>query len=123
MIFIAHGLSVVRHFSDDVGVMHLGQIVEIGPAEAVYSPPYHLSTEALLSAVPSPGPEADQKEIRLSGNVPSALNPPSDAVFTPGAPVARRCFPVEERSAWKKPLPGEPAGEATGSSVTFPSRP
>jgi peptide/nickel transport system ATP-binding protein len=81
MIFIAHDLSVVRYFSDDIAVMYLGQIVEIGPSEAIYDPPYHPYTEALLSAVPIPNPDAAQKEIRLSGNVPSALNPPSGCRF------------------------------------------
>jgi len=81
MMFIAHDLSVVRFFSDYVAVMYLGHVVEVGPAEAIYAPPYHPYTEALLSAVPIPDPSADQKHIRLEGTVPSALNPPSGCVF------------------------------------------
>jgi peptide/nickel transport system ATP-binding protein len=81
MLFIAHDLSVVRFFSDNVAVMYLGQIMEIGPAEAIYAPPYHPYTEALLSAVPIPDPTAKQKYIRLEGSVPSAISPPSGCRF------------------------------------------
>lgn len=81
LVFIAHDLSVVRFFSDDVAVMYLGQIMEIGPAEAIYDRPYHPYTEALLSAVPIPDPNARQKHIRLHGSVPSAMNPPSGCRF------------------------------------------
>lgn len=81
MLFIAHDLSVVRFFCDDIAVMYLGQIMEIGPAEAIYAPPYHPYTEALLSAVPVPDPTAQPKRIRLEGSVPSALNPPSGCRF------------------------------------------
>jgi peptide/nickel transport system ATP-binding protein len=81
MAFIAHDLSVVRFFCDSIAVMYLGQIVEFGPAEAIYAPPYHPYTEALLSAVPIPDPRMGQKHIRLSGTVPSALNPPSGCRF------------------------------------------
>ena len=81
MMFIAHDLSVVRFFSDYVAVMYLGHIVEFGPAEAIYAPPYHPYTEALLSAVPIPDPTAKQKHVRLKGTVPSAMNPPSGCVF------------------------------------------
>jgi len=81
LVFIAHDLSVVRFFSDDVAVMYLGQIMEIGPADAIYAPPYHPYTEALLSAVPIPDPKVEQKHIRLKGSVPSAINPPSGCRF------------------------------------------
>jgi peptide/nickel transport system ATP-binding protein len=81
MVFIAHDLSVVRFFCDQLAVMYLGQVAEIGPAEAIYMPPYHPYTEALLSAVPIPDPNAEQKHIRLSGTVPSALHPPGGCRF------------------------------------------
>ena len=81
LVFIAHDLSVVRFFSDEVAVMYLGQVVEIGPAEAIYAPPYHPYTEALLSAVPIPDPTVQQKRIRLEGSVPSAIAPPSGCRF------------------------------------------
>ncbi|MCF8040125.1 MAG: ABC transporter ATP-binding protein, partial [Desulfohalobiaceae bacterium] len=86
LIFIAHDLSVVRFFSDDVVIMYLGQIMEMGPVEAIYDPPYHPYTGALLSAVPIPDPDADQGHIRLSGNVPSALNVPEGCRFHPRCP-------------------------------------
>jgi peptide/nickel transport system ATP-binding protein len=81
MIFIAHDLSVVRFFSDYIAVMYLGQVVEFGPAEAIYAPPYHPYTESLLAAVPIPDPAVEQKHIRLEGSVPSPLHPPSGCRF------------------------------------------
>jgi peptide/nickel transport system ATP-binding protein len=86
MVFIAHDLSVVRFFCDHIAVMYLGRIAEIGPADSIYAPPYHPYTEALLSAVPIPNPSVEQKHIRLSGNVPSALNPPSGCRFRTRCP-------------------------------------
>ena len=81
MIFISHDLSVVRFMADYIAVMYLGQIVEMGPADAIYKPPYHPYTESLLAAVPIPDPDVEQKHIRLEGSVPSPLNPPSGCRF------------------------------------------
>ncbi|MGQ0602219.1 MAG: dipeptide ABC transporter ATP-binding protein [Anaerolineales bacterium] len=81
MVFISHDLSVVRFMADYVAVMYLGQIVEIGPADAIYKPPYHPYTESLLAAIPIPDPDIEQKHIRLEGSVPSPLNPPSGCRF------------------------------------------
>jgi peptide/nickel transport system ATP-binding protein len=111
LIFIAHDLSVVRFFSDQVGVMYLGQLMEIGPAEAIYAPPYHPYTEALLSAVPIPDPSAVQKHIRLEGNVPSAINPPSGCRFHTRCP-RRELLPdggkvcEMEIPPWREPADG-----------------
>jgi peptide/nickel transport system ATP-binding protein len=71
----------VRFFSDQIAVMYLGQIVEYGPAELIYAPPYHPYTESLLAAVPVPDPAVEQEHIRLEGSVPSPLNPPSGCRF------------------------------------------
>ncbi len=81
MVFISHDLSVVRFVSDYVAVMYLGQVVEMGPAEAIYAPPYHPYTESLLAAIPIPDPSIEQQHIRLEGSVPSPLHPPSGCRF------------------------------------------
>ncbi len=81
MIFIAHDLSVVRFISDFVAVMYLGEIVEFGPVAAIYPPPYHPYSEALLSSVPIPDPTARRQSIILSGDVPSPTNRPSGCCF------------------------------------------
>ncbi|HEX7390492.1 MAG TPA: ABC transporter ATP-binding protein, partial [Acidiphilium sp.] len=78
-IFISHDLGVVRYLSDRIVVLYLGRIMEIGPAAAVFDGPHHPYTEALLSSIPSAAHDADR--IRLHGEIPSAMNPPSGCVF------------------------------------------
>jgi peptide/nickel transport system ATP-binding protein len=86
MILISHDLSSVRFFSDDVAVMYLGRLCEIGPCESIYSSPSHPYTAALLAAVPRPDPTLEQTGVRLHGRVPSAVNPPSGCRFNTRCP-------------------------------------
>jgi peptide/nickel transport system ATP-binding protein len=129
-IFISHDLGVVRYIADRIGVMYLGRLMEVGPADVVFSAPHHPYTEALLSAAPNLEVR-DEHRIRLQGDVPSAARPPSGCVFHTrcprkiGAiceqeqpPLAEaeaghfiRChIPIEELRRLQKPAEAKEAG-------------
>lgn len=105
-LFIAHGLNVVKHISDRVGVMYMGKLVEYAEKNELYNHPQHPYTQALLSAIPSPDPHRKKQQIFLTGEVTSPINPPDCCRF------CSRCFKKQarcEQSAipeWQEISPG-----------------
>ena len=96
-VFISHDLNVVRYVSDRVMVMYLGQVAEIGPADALYETPAHPYTRALLSSMPSMDPDHRTEVAALAGDPPNPINPPSGCRFHPrcsiAAPVCSQIVP------------------------------
>lgn len=95
-LFIAHDLMIVKHISTRIAVMYLGNLAEIGPAKELYEDPKHPYTKALLSAVPVPDPTHPRSRIKLTGEIPSPINPPSGCKFHTRCPyVMSICSQME----------------------------
>jgi oligopeptide transport system ATP-binding protein len=114
-LFIAHDLAVVSRIAERIVVMYLGRVVEEGPVAEILTRPLHPYTVALLAAVPDPDPTAPPQALRLAGDPPSAVEPPSGCAFHPRCPIARpRCraeIPVLQTGAYGRSVacfyPGE----------------
>jgi len=103
-IFISHDLGVVRHISNRVGVMYLGKLVELTASEDLYAEPLHPYTQALLSSVPVPDPTFEREQLVISGDIPSASNPPSGCAFHTRCPFKKEeCSQVVPKMQEVKP--------------------
>lgn len=102
-LFIAHDLSMVKQISDRIGVMYLGNIVELTDSDELYENPLHPYTQALLSAIPIPDPDIEEarKRIILEGELPSPINPPSGCVFRTRCPAAMEICSLK-KPEWKE---------------------
>ncbi|MGE7999094.1 ABC transporter ATP-binding protein [Lysinibacillus sp. NPDC093190] len=103
-IFISHDLGVVRHISNRVGVMYLGKLVELTASEDLYAEPLHPYTQALLSSVPVPDPTFEREQLIISGDIPSASNPPSGCTFHTRCPFKKEeCSQIVPKMQEVKP--------------------
>ncbi|WP_261166581.1 ABC transporter ATP-binding protein [Microbacterium sp. Marseille-Q6965] len=124
-LFIAHGLPIVRHIAQRVGVMYLGRLVEVGPTEQIFADPQHPYTRALLAASPVPDPSVTRERILLKGEPPSAMNLPSGCRFRTRCPIAQDvCAEVAPprvtvgESEVECHFPGAPVPEAKTPTLT-----
>jgi oligopeptide transport system ATP-binding protein len=115
IVFIAHDLAVVRQISDRVMVMYLGRVMEHAPVDDLFDRPRHPYTRALISAVPIPDPDRERQRQRIivSGDVPSAADPPSGCVFR------TRCHYVQDRCAREVPSLRRLRGGTTGAACHY----
>ncbi|MEM7272635.1 MAG: ABC transporter ATP-binding protein [Actinomycetota bacterium] len=112
-LFIAHDLEVVKHMSDDVGVMYLGYLVEKGDADQVYVGPTHPYTEMLIASIPMPDPVAQAERRKLRQSFDNDAEPPSPANMPPGCPFENRCPVAMDicRTEMPAPTPAHHGGE------------
>lgn len=107
MLFIAHDIAVVTYLADQIAVMYLGQIMQTSSSQAIFDPPYHPYTEALLAAVPPPDPTTRQEKIRLEGEIPSAVDMPSGCPFHTRCPRFLGEICVEQTPPWRETADGK----------------
>jgi peptide/nickel transport system ATP-binding protein len=101
-LFISHDLAVVGYLADEIAVIYAGHLMEVSPAEALFEPPYHPYTEALLSAIPLINPDVEQTPIRLEGDVPNQIDMPSGCPFHPRCPRYLGDICAAERPPWQE---------------------
>ncbi len=106
-LFIAHNLAVVEHFADTVAVMYLGRIVEVAGRDDLYANPCHPYTVSLFSAVPHPDPDRKADRVRLKGEVPSPIDPPTGCHFHPRCPLTRKAAANGEAETCQITVQGE----------------